>query len=145
MTTTESEQLRLETFVVDCINRTLYQSFALMGFSEMFQMGLADMKQGWDVESYHSAVVARIGDEVIGILTFDPNEFAYIKGSTAYVLPDYRRRGILGAMIEELVKWAERNDRRQIEFEVPIQNVAAGKALVAYEARVVSQRYRINL
>lgn len=137
--------LQLETAVVDRLTSSQYYNFALLAYADMLQMGQADPGRGWPVTQDTAAVVAKIGDLVVGIATFGPTDPECASVGFAYVLPDYRRRGIFGHAYAELVRWCEREGRRMIEFEVPISNSAFGRILVSTGASVVAQCFRVEI
>lgn len=133
--------MELETTLVHRIEHTRYRDFMFSAMAELANYSMTDPLSGWIP---HSAVVASVEAGPVGIMAFRYDEGYRIVVDLAYVVPDYRRRGIFGHIYNELVKFCERAKRPVIEFEVPIQNAKFGEMLVGVGASLVTQRYRIE-
>lgn len=138
--------IQIETAEVPHIGGTSYAGFAVRAHASMIEEGQSDSRDVM-VVAQQSAIIARIASgETIGILTFLPSEasntiFLYL----AYVVPDYRRRGVFRLMHDELVKAAERRGVAAIESVSMISNTVYRAAVVSAGSRVVAQVHRMDL
>jgi GNAT superfamily N-acetyltransferase len=140
-----SDRLDVEVVEVPHLGGTMHCGFAIRAHAATIEEGLVE---GDEVLIYGDmpAIVARLSDETIGIVAFDEAKargllFVYL----AFVVPDFRRRGVFRLMHDELVKSAERRGCARIESASSLGNVAYNRAAVALGHRVVSQAYRLDV
>jgi GNAT superfamily N-acetyltransferase len=135
--------ITIETVVVPRIGGTPYAGFAIRAHAALIEEGLSSPDEAL-VANHHSAVVARLATgEAVGVVTFSAIEtnntiFAWL----AFVVPDFRRRGVYRLMHEELVKAAERLGAVGIEAISVAGNVAFNRTATSSGMRVVAQVYR---
>ena len=138
--------LAIETAEIPLIGGTTYAGFAVRAHAALLESAQADDCEVL-VHAQQSAIVARLATgEPIGILTFNKQEqsnsiFVFI----AFVVPDFRRRGVFRLMNEELVKSAERLGASRIEMVSSVGNASFNLVATASGYRVVAQVYRQDL
>src|ERR1700761_1892708 len=100
-----NDSLPLEIFEVPHLAGSPFHGFAIQAHAVMLAEGLCDPHEAL-VREDDSAVIARVHGEVVGIATFSqwrPHTCLHL----AWVLPDYRRRGIFRQMFEQLIRASE--------------------------------------
>lgn len=137
--------LRLETVDVPRIGGTPFHGFAIQVHAALLDAGLCDPRDSliWHTDG---AVVSRVGEQLVGAITYHYyEESKSLWATAAYVLPDWRRRGIFGLMFEELVKVAERRGAGRIEAGSLVSNAIFNKVAVASGMAVVGYTYSMDV
>lgn len=137
-----NDTLPLETFEVTRLGGTPFHGFAIQAHAMLLSEGLCDPSEAL-FHGNNSAIVARIHGEAIGIVVFSMRHITRI--SLAYVLPDYRRRGVFRRMLDEVGIVTQREGLTRITASASVGNVAFNKAAVGCGLKVVDQVYAIEL
>jgi GNAT superfamily N-acetyltransferase len=137
--------LRLETVNVPRMGGTPVYGVAVTALAALIEVQQFDPTQPAFLVS-DSAIVARVSlgdsDHVVGIITYSVDPIYGASIGVAFVHPEYRRRGILRHMLEELVRAIGEGVR--VRTTLTLQNVHAAKALVGAGFRVVANVYEIS-
>lgn len=137
--------VRLETVDVPHIGGTPHHGFAIQVHAALLEAGLCDPRDALVCAS-DGAVVARVGDQVVGAITYRYYEDSRsLWACAAYVLPDWRRRGIFGLMFEEIVGVAGRRGAGRIEAGSLVTNQTFNRAAVRAGMAVVSHTYSMDV
>ena len=140
-----NDEVKLETFVVPQLGGTPYYGFAVQVHAALLDAGQSTPHDPM-VEPGDSAIVARVGDQTVGMISYR----AYIPNRSllvclAFVLPDWRRRGIFGHMFAGVIKAAERAGCPRIQAVSMVNNVAFNKVAAASGVRAVATVYQMDL
>ena len=138
-------EIPIETSEIHHIGGTPYAGFAVRAHAALIEDGLSDPADIL-VDAQHRAIVARVGEEPVGILTFiEDTRLNSVFVCVAFVVPDYRRRRIFGLMYEELIKAAERLGASRIEAITATNNVVFPRAADRVGMRRAGSLYRMDL
>ena len=133
-----SDELKLKTFEVPKLLGTPYYGFAIQAHADLIGSNIVEQSDVLIRES-SSTIVAQIeiadSWETIGAIVYQKTTGDI---SMAYVLSDFRRRGVYRYMLYELIKAAERDKLSRLSFVVPAGMSNFGKIAMATDFRAKS-------
>lgn len=138
--------LRLETTDVPHIGGTSFYGFAVQVHSALIEQGLVVDPRDPLVDPADGAVVARVDDLQVGTITyryFAVNKTLY--ACAAFVLPDWRRRGVFSNMFHELLRVASERGASKVEAGTLTTNEAFKRAAVSAGMSLAHHKYVINV
>lgn len=121
----DAETTKLPDITITHYNRVLNTpalSLAVEGWNELFRLNLADTGSQL-IEHTHSAIVVSVRDAPVGVMTWDDfPSLGAINVYLAYVVPEFRRKGIHRAMFNALVHRAQTMQREVITSGITVGN-----------------------
>jgi GNAT superfamily N-acetyltransferase len=137
--------VRLETVVVHHLGGTPFHGFAVQVHAALLAAGLCDPRDPL-VYPGDGAILARVGEDLVGVITYRYYEDAMsLRACAAYVLPDWRRRGVFRLMHEELVRVAAGRRAGRIEARSLATNAAFRAAACASGMVALSTLYAMDV